>query len=180
MNCLPHFVLIVFSLALLNSHCILILSLNKILCMQLTTLIVFWGRIYFSFDLHKDGIFFVSHKYYSNLDLVNVLSSCRSIPVMVSTVITSPRIRLINQRYGLKPGLAGKSSSWSSDDIISWNFVTFKLSYCFCTFFYRFTEFGGAVPYRPAEDLAFSVARFIQKGGSFINYYMVKWLLKQN
>ncbi|XP_047317003.1 beta-galactosidase-like [Impatiens glandulifera] len=35
-----------------------------------------------------------------------------------------------------------------------------------------FTEFGGAVPYRPAEDLAFSVARFIQNGGSFINYYM--------
>uniref|UniRef100_A0A5B7A4Z4 Beta-galactosidase n=1 Tax=Davidia involucrata TaxID=16924 RepID=A0A5B7A4Z4_DAVIN len=35
-----------------------------------------------------------------------------------------------------------------------------------------FTEFGGAVPYRPAEDLAFSVARFIQKGGSYINYYM--------
>lgn len=37
----------------------------------------------------------------------------------------------------------------------------------------RFTEFGGAVPYRPAEDIAFSVARFIQNGGSFINYYMV-------
>ncbi|KAJ7951636.1 Beta-galactosidase [Quillaja saponaria] len=35
-----------------------------------------------------------------------------------------------------------------------------------------FTEFGGPVPYRPAEDLAFSVARFIQKGGSFVNYYM--------
>uniref|UniRef100_A0A7N0SWP4 Beta-galactosidase n=1 Tax=Kalanchoe fedtschenkoi TaxID=63787 RepID=A0A7N0SWP4_KALFE len=35
-----------------------------------------------------------------------------------------------------------------------------------------FTDFGGAVPYRPAEDLAFSVARFIQKGGSFVNYYM--------
>ncbi|KAM7471820.1 hypothetical protein LguiA_010003 [Lonicera macranthoides] len=35
-----------------------------------------------------------------------------------------------------------------------------------------FTKFGGPVPYRPAEDLAFSVARFIQKGGSFINYYM--------
>ncbi|KAK4789818.1 hypothetical protein SAY86_017122 [Trapa natans] len=35
-----------------------------------------------------------------------------------------------------------------------------------------FTEFGGAVPNRPVEDLAFSVARFIQKGGSFINYYM--------
>ncbi|XP_010448319.1 PREDICTED: beta-galactosidase 12-like isoform X1 [Camelina sativa] len=34
------------------------------------------------------------------------------------------------------------------------------------------TEFGGAVPYRPAEDIAFSVARFIQNGGSFMNYYM--------
>ncbi|RHN42045.1 putative beta-galactosidase [Medicago truncatula] len=29
-----------------------------------------------------------------------------------------------------------------------------------------FTEFGGPVPHRPAEDMAFSVARFIQKGGS--------------
>ncbi|WCJ42674.1 Beta-galactosidase [Euphorbia peplus] len=35
-----------------------------------------------------------------------------------------------------------------------------------------YTEFGGSVPYRPAEDLAFSVARFIQNGGSFMNYYM--------
>jgi hypothetical protein len=37
----------------------------------------------------------------------------------------------------------------------------------------RFTAFGGTVPQRPVEDLAFAVARFIQKGGSFINYYMV-------
>ncbi|KAJ6711463.1 BETA-GALACTOSIDASE RELATED [Salix purpurea] len=35
-----------------------------------------------------------------------------------------------------------------------------------------FTQFGGPVPHRPAEDMAFSVASFIQKGGSFINYYM--------
>ncbi|KDO65274.1 hypothetical protein CISIN_1g002867mg [Citrus sinensis] len=35
-----------------------------------------------------------------------------------------------------------------------------------------YTEFGGPVPHRPVEDLAFSVAKFIQKGGSFINYYM--------
>ncbi|CAN6914681.1 unnamed protein product, partial [Brassica oleracea] len=35
-----------------------------------------------------------------------------------------------------------------------------------------FPEFGGAVPYRPAEDIAFSVARFIHNGGSFMNYYM--------
>uniref|UniRef100_A0A0D9YPE1 Beta-galactosidase n=1 Tax=Oryza glumipatula TaxID=40148 RepID=A0A0D9YPE1_9ORYZ len=35
-----------------------------------------------------------------------------------------------------------------------------------------FTSFGGGVPHRPVEDLAFAVARFIQKGGSFVNYYM--------
>ncbi|XP_022147716.1 beta-galactosidase-like [Momordica charantia] len=35
-----------------------------------------------------------------------------------------------------------------------------------------YTAFGGPVPYRPAEDLAFSVARFIQSGGSLVNYYM--------
>nr|KAJ0215945.1 hypothetical protein LSAT_V11C300130520 [Lactuca sativa] len=35
-----------------------------------------------------------------------------------------------------------------------------------------FTEFGGPVYERPVQDLAFSVARFIQKGGSFFNYYM--------
>ncbi|KAL9253007.1 Beta-galactosidase 12-like protein [Drosera capensis] len=35
-----------------------------------------------------------------------------------------------------------------------------------------YTQFGGAVPYRPAEDVAFAVAIFIQKGGSFVNYYM--------
>ncbi|XP_071723049.1 beta-galactosidase-like isoform X2 [Rutidosis leptorrhynchoides] len=35
-----------------------------------------------------------------------------------------------------------------------------------------YTEFGAGVPYRPAEDMAYSVARFIQNRGSFINYYM--------
>ncbi|XVE69810.1 hypothetical protein DITRI_Ditri10aG0021500 [Diplodiscus trichospermus] len=35
-----------------------------------------------------------------------------------------------------------------------------------------FTEFGGTIPQRPVQDLAFAVARFIQKGGSYINYYM--------
>ncbi|KAG4961271.1 hypothetical protein JHK87_037904 [Glycine soja] len=35
-----------------------------------------------------------------------------------------------------------------------------------------FLPFGGAVPYRPVEDLAFAVARFFQRGGTFQNYYM--------
>ncbi|TYJ28542.1 hypothetical protein E1A91_A06G007100v1 [Gossypium mustelinum] len=35
-----------------------------------------------------------------------------------------------------------------------------------------FTEFGGPIHRRPVQDLAFAVARFIQKGGTFINYYM--------
>ncbi|KAK7290934.1 hypothetical protein RIF29_05731 [Crotalaria pallida] len=36
-----------------------------------------------------------------------------------------------------------------------------------------YTAFGGTNPYRPAEDIAFSIARFIQNRGSFVNYYMV-------
>ncbi|PKA55078.1 Beta-galactosidase 8 [Apostasia shenzhenica] len=35
-----------------------------------------------------------------------------------------------------------------------------------------FLLFGGRVPYRPVEDLAFAVARFFQRGGTFQNYYM--------
>ncbi|KAK7367342.1 hypothetical protein VNO80_09353 [Phaseolus coccineus] len=35
-----------------------------------------------------------------------------------------------------------------------------------------FSEFGGSIHERPVQDLAFAVARFIQKGGSFVNYYM--------
>ncbi|GAV66382.1 Glyco_hydro_35 domain-containing protein/Gal_Lectin domain-containing protein [Cephalotus follicularis] len=35
-----------------------------------------------------------------------------------------------------------------------------------------FLTFGGAVPYRPVEDIAFAVARFYQLGGTFQNYYM--------
>ncbi|KAE9608114.1 hypothetical protein Lal_00003639 [Lupinus albus] len=35
-----------------------------------------------------------------------------------------------------------------------------------------YTAFGGATPYRPAEDIAFSVARFVQNRGSLFNYYM--------
>ena len=32
------------------------------------------------------------------------------------------------------------------------------------------------MPYRPVEDIAFAVARFYQRGGTFQNYYMVMQL----
>ncbi|XP_022843486.1 beta-galactosidase 10 [Olea europaea var. sylvestris] len=35
-----------------------------------------------------------------------------------------------------------------------------------------YKTFGGRDPHRPPEDVAFSVARFFQKGGSLQNYYM--------
>ncbi|XP_057482811.1 beta-galactosidase 9 isoform X1 [Actinidia eriantha] len=35
-----------------------------------------------------------------------------------------------------------------------------------------YTQWGGRLPHRPVEDLAFAVARFFQRGGSFQNYYM--------
>lgn len=37
----------------------------------------------------------------------------------------------------------------------------------------RFTEFGGPIYQRPVQDLAFAVARFMLRGGSYVNYYMV-------
>ncbi|KAH9309467.1 hypothetical protein KI387_037378, partial [Taxus chinensis] len=39
-------------------------------------------------------------------------------------------------------------------------------------YFDRFLIFGGRVPRRAIEDVAFSIARFFQKGGTFQNYYM--------
>lgn len=38
---------------------------------------------------------------------------------------------------------------------------------------FRFKNWGGPDPYRTAEDLAYAVARFFQRGGTFQNYYMV-------
>ncbi|PIN25789.1 Beta-galactosidase [Handroanthus impetiginosus] len=35
-----------------------------------------------------------------------------------------------------------------------------------------YTSWGDRLPHRPAEDIAFAVARFFQRGGSFHNYYM--------
>ncbi|XP_073033996.1 beta-galactosidase-like isoform X1 [Primulina eburnea] len=35
-----------------------------------------------------------------------------------------------------------------------------------------YAQYGGAVPHRPVEDLAFSIARFVQNNGSYFNYYM--------
>ncbi|KAL5730081.1 hypothetical protein ACHQM5_002952 [Ranunculus cassubicifolius] len=35
-----------------------------------------------------------------------------------------------------------------------------------------FSAFGYPYPFRPVEDLAFAVARFFEKGGTFQNYYM--------
>lgn len=47
----------------------------------------------------------------------------------------------------------------------------------FIIYHVRFLSFGGPVPYRPVEDLAFAVARFFQRGGTFQNYYMVLYQL---
>lgn len=40
-------------------------------------------------------------------------------------------------------------------------------------YLFRFKTFGSRDPHRPPEDVAYSVARFFQKGGSLHNYYMV-------
>ncbi|GMN62892.1 hypothetical protein TIFTF001_031971 [Ficus carica] len=43
-----------------------------------------------------------------------------------------------------------------------------------------YASWGGRLPHRPVEDLAFAVARFFQRGGSFQNYYMYIPLLEKS
>lgn len=125
--------------------------------------------------------FILSVSYFPNKFYLNRLTHA-----MGSTVTTSLQTRPTNQRCGLKPGLDGTFSCLSPLigtnscicttylRIIGNNSSWVSSHYTWSVLFCRYTEFGGAVPSRPAEDLAFSVARFIQKGGSFINYYMVR------
>ena len=88
------------------------------------------------------------------------------------TVKTSLPTRTTNQKCGRKIGLAGMlchTNATFKAEKISFSFLYLVL----CFLFFRYTDFGTAVPYRPAEDLAFSVARFVQNRGSYVNYYMV-------
>ncbi|KAG0609916.1 hypothetical protein M758_7G023500 [Ceratodon purpureus] len=55
---------------------------------------------------------------------------------------------------GFRPNSDGKPAMWT-ENWTGW-----------------FQSWGQAAPTRPVQDLAFSVARFFQKGGSFQNYYM--------
>ncbi|XP_076957639.1 beta-galactosidase 8-like [Bidens hawaiensis] len=67
-----------------------------------------------------------------------------------------PLIDTCNGFYcdGYKPNAENKPTMWT-ENWTGW-----------------FLLFGGAVPYRPVEDIAFAVARFYQRGGTFQNYYM--------
>lgn len=90
---------------------------------------------------------------------------------MVSTAKASVLTGLTNQKCGLKSGQAGeKRQNIRADPKFSY-FV--EILYFLNVFFCRYTQYGGAVPHRPVEDLAFAIARFVQNNGSFFNYYMV-------
>ncbi|XP_047309038.1 beta-galactosidase 8-like isoform X2 [Impatiens glandulifera] len=67
-----------------------------------------------------------------------------------------PIINTCNGFYcdGFKPNSPSKPAMWT-ENYVGW-----------------FSAFGYAIPYRPVEDLAFAVARFFEKGGTFQNYYM--------
>lgn len=99
---------------------------------------------------------------------------------MVSTVKISFLTRIISPKCLLKLGLAGKLHILEFTVLLySCLLQSFlKPTLIFLLFTPRYTEFGGAIPNRPAEDLAYSVARFIQNRGSFINYYMVSQVFR--
>lgn len=97
--------------------------------------------------------------------------------VTVFTVIGSLPTNHTSLKCGQKLGVAGKLPSFYSSRLK----LTLLVGFFFLIFLYigythikRFTEFGGTVHKRPVQDLAFAVARFIQTGGSYFNYYMVR------
>lgn len=119
--------------------------------------------------------FCIADEFFVFVPFVYVFFSHRLILATVSTVTTFHQIRLINQRFGLKPGQAGNMRKphlrFRCQSLFRAGWWCCLNNRC------RFTEFGGPAAYRPVEDLAYSVAKFIMKGGSFVNYYMVRFLL---
>jgi hypothetical protein len=101
---------------------------------------------------------------------------------MVFTVMISFPINHTSLNYGLSLGVDGKLYIALFMKLIVKKLDIFVLILYHLAI--RFSEFGGPLPQRPVQDLAFAVARFIQKGGSFFNYYMVGYLInfsvKQN
>ena len=71
--------------------------------------------------------------------------------------------------WGLEWLVNVTASSRVEVDFLNSNLVLWSLPF-FLNWIKRFTEFGGSFHHRPVQDLAFAVARFIQKGGSFVNY----------
>lgn len=98
---------------------------------------------------------------------------------MVFTVINSHQTPSKNRSFGLRIGLDGEPLSFANVCVC----VNFEPFSEFLIWICRFQLYGGAVPYRPVEDIAFAVARFFQRGGTLQNYYMVihpsihKWSL---
>ncbi|KAI9109890.1 hypothetical protein K1719_018931 [Acacia pycnantha] len=72
----------------------------------------------------------------------------------------------------IKVGTSYEGVTFSLDIVFPAEYPYIYFLSCLKNLLRRFTEFGGPVPHRPAEDMASSVARFVQKGGSFVNYYM--------
>lgn len=91
----------------------------------------------------------------------------------------SPPILSRNPKCGQRIGQDGKCLPPSLDSyclpVQPSDFIYMFLHFDFLKYleYARFLSFGGAVPYRPVEDIAFAVARFFQLGGTFQNYYMV-------
>lgn len=102
---------------------------------------------------------------------------------MVFTVMPFLPTNLTSPPCGPKLGVAGNHICSNLKSILHYR-LRLQLFYLIILLFFflglRFNEFGGTIHQRPVQDLAFAVARFIQKGGSYINYYMVSSKINSN
>ncbi|KAK3035261.1 hypothetical protein RJ639_034698 [Escallonia herrerae] len=112
------------------------------------------------FDAPEPVVAYKLEKFLSTLSIALHCFFCRSIHAIHFTVISSLQALQTRPKFGLKIGL----------DVIDNTTVGFKSRVYWLAS--RFRTFGGRSPHRPPEDVAYSVARFFQKGGSVQNYYM--------
>ncbi|KAK6141932.1 hypothetical protein DH2020_024321 [Rehmannia glutinosa] len=81
------------------------------------------------------------------------------------------QLRTDNEPYKIENEYGNVESEYGSSakPYIDW---AAQMATSMNTGFHGFSSFGDPVPYRPAEDVAFAAARFYQKNGTLLNYYM--------
>lgn len=87
----------------------------------------------------------------------------------IAEILSRDQTDTISLPYGPRTGLLSTLYTF-----ISHHYTNYTILTLFSLFLLRFRVFGDPPTHRTVEDIAFSVARFLSKNGSHVNYYMVR------